>query len=329
MPSLSDALDRALADALAEARYPTKRLADSAQALSHRYRAGVDPTSVVLDADIAAAAYAAYRMPATHAAVVAALSEVAALAPDFAPRTVVDIGGGTGAAVWAAARVWPSLAEATVLDHSAQAMSLGRRLAERADSEAVRRTRWQRASLGNTELPPTDIATLSYVLSELTEKARGSTVRAMAGATLAVVIEPGTPAGYERVMAARDELIAAGMHVVAPCPHSGTCPIPRGQDWCHFAARLGRSALHQRLKTATLNFEDEKFAYVAAAREPWPTAPARVVRHPLKRKGLVSLRLCGADGLADSIVSKRDPAAYRTARDTSWGDPWVTGGNDR
>ncbi|GLW89277.1 small ribosomal subunit Rsm22 family protein [Actinokineospora globicatena] len=319
MATLPDALDAEVA------RYPTKRLADSAQALIHRYRTGVDPSTLVLDAEVTAAAYAAYRMPATHAAVTAALTEVAALAPDFAPSALVDIGGGTGAAVWAAARVWPSLTEVTVLDQSTQAMTLGRRLAERADEQAVRQVRWQRAALGDTRLPPADIATLSYVLSELTDSARADTVRAMTTATLAVVIEPGTPAGYERIMAARDELIAAGMHIVAPCPHSTTCPIPRGQDWCHFAARLGRSPLHQRLKTAVLNFEDEKFSYVAATREPWPAAPARVLRHPLKRKGLVSLRLCGPEGLADTIVSKRDPAAYRSARDVAWGDPWDAG----
>ncbi|SEQ95840.1 small ribosomal subunit Rsm22 family protein [Actinokineospora terrae] len=316
MVTLSDALDAEVA------RFPTKRLADSAQALIHRYRTGVDPATLVLDAEVTAAAYAAYRMPATHAAVTAALTEVAARAPDFAPTTHVDIGGGTGAAVWAARGVWPSLADITVLDQSTQAMDLGRRLADRADDPAIRRVRWQRTALGATRLPPADVATLSYVLSELTDAARADTVRAMTSATLAVVVEPGTPAGYERIMAARDELTAAGMHIVAPCPHSTTCPIPRGQDWCHFAARLGRSPLHQRLKTAVLNFEDEKFSYVAACREPWPAAPARIVRHPLKRKGMVSLRLCGPDGLADTIVSKRDPAAYRAARDTDWGDPW-------
>ncbi|MBM7773641.1 ribosomal protein RSM22 (predicted rRNA methylase) [Actinokineospora baliensis] len=316
MATLSDALD------VEVARYPTKRLADSAQHLIHRYRTGVDPASVVLDAEVTAAAYAAYRMPATHAAVTAALAEVAGLAPDFRPRTMVDVGGGTGAAVWAAAGVWSSLGELTVLDQSTQAMGLGKRLAEHADSPAVRGVRWQRAALGDLQVPPADLVTLSYVLSELTDRARAATVRAMATATLAVVVEPGTPAGYERIMAARDELLAAGMRVVAPCPHSGGCPIPRGQDWCHFAARLGRSPLHQRLKTASLNFEDEKFSYVAATREPWPSAPGRVLRHPLKRKGMVSLRLCGPEGLNDTIVSKRDPAAYRAARDTEWGDPW-------
>ncbi|GAA3014260.1 small ribosomal subunit Rsm22 family protein [Actinokineospora diospyrosa] len=316
MATLPDALDAEVA------RYPTKRLADSAQHLIHRYRTGVDPSSLVLDAEVTAAAYAAYRMPATHAAVTAALSEVADLRPDYEPRTMVDIGGGTGAAVWAATGVWPSLGELTVLDQSTQAMALGRRLAEHADNAAVRRVRWQRATINDLQLPPVDVATLSYVLSELTDRARADTVRAMATATLAVVIEPGTPAGYERIMAARDVLLAAGMHIVAPCPHSDGCPIPRGQDWCHFAARLGRSPLHQRLKTATLNFEDEKFSYVAATREPWPSAPGRVLRHPVKRKGLVSLRLCGPDGLNDTIVSKRDPAAYRAARDTSWGDSW-------
>ncbi|WP_018684931.1 small ribosomal subunit Rsm22 family protein [Actinokineospora enzanensis] len=300
-------------------RFPEKRVADAVRGLIERYRTGVDPGDVVLDADLAAVAYAAYRMPATHAAVASVLGRVADLAPGFAPARMVDVGGGTGAAVWAAAERWPSLTDVTVLDRSGPALTLGARLAKGAGLPDVH---WRRAAIG-TDIPDADVATLSYVLSELTEAARADVVRAMAAkAGLVVVVEPGTPAGYERVLAARDELLAAGMRVLAPCPHDDACPVPRGQDWCHFVARLGRSAVHRRVKTATLGHEDEKFSYVAATRAEWPPAPGRVVRHPLKRKGLVALRVCGPDGLVDTTVTRRDPGAYRSARDTAWGDPW-------
>ncbi|MER8066728.1 transposase [Streptomyces sp. NPDC094034] len=57
---------------------------------------------------------------------------------------------------------------------------------------------------------------------------------------------PLTACRYLRITEARDRLIAAGYRIAAPCPHDGACPIERGTDWCHFAARVSRSSLHQR-----------------------------------------------------------------------------------
>ena len=87
-----------------------------------------------------------------------------------------------------------------------------------------------------------------------------------------LVVEPGTPAGYARIIALRERLIAAGAHVIAPCPHDGTCPLA-APDWCHFTQRLPRSRAHKQLKGAELPFEDEKFAYVALTRAPVAARP--------------------------------------------------------
>lgn len=317
---LSAALDEALSGADPAA------LSRSVQKLIHRYRDGFDPAErMVLASAADVAAYAAYRMPATYAAVVAALERSAELLPGFSPRTHVDVGAGTGAAVWAAAEVWPSIAETTVLEQAPEAISFGRRLAGRADSPAVRDARWRRTVIaGPVRRPAADLVTMAYVLGELPPQVRADAVRSLAaGSGLVVLVEPGTPAGYERIAAARDLLIELGLSVVAPCPHDRACPIPRGQDWCHFAERLNRTALHRRIKVGTLGFEDEKFCYVAAARGARARAAGRVVRRPVRRKGLVSLRLCTeADGMADATVSKRQGEAYRAARKTEWGAPW-------
>jgi ribosomal protein RSM22 (predicted rRNA methylase) len=143
-------------------------------------------------------------------------------------------------------------------------------------------------------------------------------------ATAVRVVEPGTPRGYAAVLAARSRLTAAGWHVLAPCPQDGPCPVAaRPGDWCHFAARLDRTALHRRLKGARLGHEDEKFSYVLATRTDWGGARGRVLRHPVTRKGLVQLEVCDAEGSTQRVVvTKRDPIAYRAARDASWGSPW-------
>jgi ribosomal protein RSM22 (predicted rRNA methylase) len=298
--------------------------------LIESYR-GTTPTAAPILRDAAdAAAYAAYRMPATYAAVRSALGALRARAGDWAPRTHLDLGGGTGAAVWAVADAWPDGGHgSTVLDWSQAALTLGRDLAADAGEQPVRDAVWTRAPLGGraAALPASDLVTVSYVIGELTPADRTALIDAAAAATRGalVVAEPGTPDGYARVIEARERLIAAGFTVLAPCPHDAACPVAGG-DWCHFAARVPRTSLHRQVKGGTLPYEDEKFSYVAAARpEAVPAAAAadRVVRHPQIRKGQVLLDLCTRDdGLVRTTVTKRHGLAYRAARDADWGDTW-------
>ncbi|MET8995381.1 small ribosomal subunit Rsm22 family protein [Amycolatopsis sp. Hca4] len=323
MAVLPDDLSSALDDELA--RHPLARLTQSVDRLSARYRQGDAATSPILGSEVDVAAYAGYRMPATYAAVHAVLAEAALRTPGFAPRTHVDVGGGTGAAVWAAADVWPSLDRCTVLEQVAGAIGLGKRLAAGSGRAAVRDAEWRRGLVDpSSPAPDADLVTLSYVLGELPDATRADVVRWLAAKAGAVaLIEPGTPAGFERIRAARAQLVELGLHVVAPCPHDAACPIVAGQDWCHFAARLPRSGLHRKLKAGTLGFEDEKFAYVVASRTVPERPDARIIRHPKKHKGWVALDLCTTEGLAPAVaVSKKQGPRYRAARDAEWGDGW-------
>jgi ribosomal protein RSM22 (predicted rRNA methylase) len=326
MTELPADLRSALDDALSA--YPQATLAKSVERLSNRYRAGTPAAEPILGSETDVAAYAGYRMPATYAAIRAALEQTASLAPDFSPKTHADFGGGTGAAVWAAADTWPSLTSAHVVEQVTGAIALGRRIAAGAKSAAVRNATWHRGRFDpRSPAPEADLVTLAYVLGELPKRSRADVVRWLAvKAGTVVLVEPGTPAGYERVLAARDVLTGIGRTILAPCPHDGTCPIPAGDDWCHFAARLPRSGLHRQLKAATLGFEDEKFSFVAAtASASARRGSGRVLRHPQKRKSLVLLRVCTpSDGLSDVTVSKRQGDVYRAARDVAWGDEWPT-----
>jgi len=125
--------------------------------------------------------------------------------------------------------------------------------------------------------------------------------------------------GFALVRGVRDQLIAAGAHVAAPCPSPGACPVA-GDDWCHFAARVERSSLHRRVKGGELGHEDEKFSYIALTRDPVGTPRARVVRHPRHQPGLVMLETCTAEGLKTEKVGKKGD--WRRARKTEWGDRW-------
>nr|WP_203609579.1 small ribosomal subunit Rsm22 family protein [Streptomyces sp. SID8111] len=302
---------------------PPRQAAQAVERLISTYR-GATPTGAPILRDRAdVAAYAAYRMPATFEAVRSALEAFADTVPDWAPGDHVDVGGGTGAAAWAVHATWGGERPVTVLDWAEPALAVGRELA--ASHPALKGVRWQRSRIGAAlTLESTDLLTVSYVLNELTEADRAALVDAAAGAARTVVIvEPGTPDGYARVIEARDRLVSAGFRVAAPCPHSAACPIVPGTDWCHFSARVSRSSLHRQVKGGSLAYEDEKFSYVAATRLPAVPAASRVVRRPQIRKGQVLLDLCEAPpSLRRATVTKRHGDQYRAARDTDWGDPW-------
>ncbi|MEI7033767.1 small ribosomal subunit Rsm22 family protein [Streptomyces pratensis] len=309
---------------------PPKQATQAVDRLIAAYR-GQTPTSApILRNRSDAVAYAAYRMPATFEAVRSALDALAEAAPGWEPAAHTDVGGGTGAASWAVAGAWDGPAT-TVLDWAEAALALGRELAEASGVPSLRSIRWEQATIGAAlDLAPADLITVSYVLKELTAGARAELVDAAAAAGQAVVVvEPGTPDGYARIIEARDRLVAAGLHIAAPCPHSAACPIEPGSDWCHFSARVSRSSLHRQVKGGSLSHEDEKFGYVVATRFPVAPAAARVIRKPQLRKGQVLLELCTRDeGLARSTVTKRRGELYRAARDVAWGDAWPPEGAD-
>ncbi|MBB0232488.1 small ribosomal subunit Rsm22 family protein, partial [Streptomyces calidiresistens] len=319
---------RAALDALLDG-LPERSTAAAVERLIHHYR-GRTPTDAPILRDRAdAAAYAAYRMPATFGAVSAALRALAARTPGWAPASHLDVGGGTGAAVWAADAVWPGGRPVTVLDWAGPALDLGRELSRGPGAPpALRASEWRRARLApGLDLPAAELVTVSYVLGELTAETRDAVVDAVArtAGRVAVFVEPGTPEGFARIRRVRERLTGAGMTLLAPCPHDGECPIVPGADWCHFAARIGRSALHRRIKGGELGHEDEKYSWAAAARPPLPAgaspAPVRIVRRPRVRKGLVLLDLCTRDdGLRERTVTRRDREAYRAARRATWGD---------
>jgi ribosomal protein RSM22 (predicted rRNA methylase) len=306
-------------------------LSAGVQRLMDAYRSGEVPAAPVLASAREVAAYAAYRMPATAAAAGAAFAQMRRGLSGWTPATVLDFGAGTGGASWAIADQLPGVTGLTLLEQSGEAIRLGRAILAESASAALRRAAWQtwRLDAGEAAATPgsAELAVAAYVLGELSESQQERlTELAVAAAPAVLLLEPGTPAGHRRILAARARLLAAGYQVVAPCPHQLGCPLEVPEDWCHFAARLQRSAIHRRVKGADLPYEDEKFSYVAAARPgvgspDWPAG--RVVRRPQQRKNLVTLDLCDREGRATKLpVGKSKGEAYRRARKTSWGDRW-------
>lgn len=97
--------------------------------------------------------------------------------------------------------------------------------------------------------------------------------------------------------------------------------MPAG-DWCHFAARCERMALHRRLKAGALGYEDEKFSYLVAAKGPAQPATARILRRPSAHPGFVKLELCTREGLQKMTITRSDKEHWKQARKAEWGDSW-------
>ena len=260
-------------------------------------------------------------MPATYAAVIASLNALAEITPDFAPQNLLDVGAGPGTASWAAAEAFSSLQSFTLLDANdalrALALDLG------SGSTRLRGMTYQRgearAALADAE--PADLVVASYMIGETSEAEQRALTELMWAKTrdTLLIVEPGTPAGYARIIAARAQLIESGAHVVAPCPHDGRCPLT-APDWCHFTQRLPRLRAHKQIKGAELPFEDEKFSYVALTRAPATRHPARVLAQPAVSKVEVSAKLCTPDGVIIATAPRRAKADYARARRWRWGD---------
>src|SRR5690242_3368378 len=93
---------------------PRGDVAARATAISKTYREGGGSDAIKSTTD--ALAYALARMPATYAAVAACLNALAEARPDFAPKTLLDVGAGPGTASWASAQAFASLTSFALLD---------------------------------------------------------------------------------------------------------------------------------------------------------------------------------------------------------------------
>ena len=291
-------------------------LAAASNGLTQRYRGEVrDGRSHIAD-DLTARAYLAARLPATYAALRAALDAVAERRPAFAPRSLLDFGAGPGTALWAVRDCWHGLDSALLIEASSAIRVFG---ADFAAASGVARIDWQSALDGAAAH---DLVTIAYVLDELDPDRRSALIDRLWSLTAdtLLIVEPGTPAGWRRILDARTLLLNAGAHLVAPCPHTATCPLV-APDWCHFSRRVARSRAHLSAKDAEVPWEDEKFSYLAVSRRDNALPHSRVIAPPRAGSGKVELKLCSSDGAAKGeLVTRRQGDRYKRARRAEWGD---------
>ena len=297
-------------------------LRERARVISDHYRSG--GSSGIIASDLDALAYAVVRMPATFAALHAALEQVIAVVPAFAPQSVLDVGAGPGTATWAATEAWPTMRRVTLVDSNPHLLALAKQLQGSAITSGIDVSAVQMdISASLTGAHPAELIMASYVLGELSASQFDDVLAQLWSLTsqALVIVEPGTPAGFQRILHCRKMLLAWGAQLIAPCSHDGICPLAASGRWCHFGARLPRSRDHQTVKQAFVPYEDEKFSYLAAGKGFSDIERGRrILATPKITKAAIALSLCAPGKVDERVILRRQKDAYRAAKRHGWGD---------
>lgn len=271
--------------------------------------------SSVINNELKAKIYAAFRMPATYKAVSEVLEELfSKYNPDI--KSSLDIGAGLGAASLALSNIKP-ISSYHLYEKENAMRELGKEILE---EDKFIYTEFDLTK--DTIKDKYDIVMSTYVLNEIDKSSRAEVINKMYNASndLIVVVEPGTPSGYQIIREVRKLLLEKGMHIIAPCPHEDKCPM-KDNDWCHFSTRIQRSKLHKDIKGADAPFEDEKYSYIAFCKSNVDRCSNRILRHPIINKGMIKLTICSKEGISNVEIRKNHPN-YKVIKKLGSGDSY-------
>lgn len=291
-------------------------LKNSASNISMLYLNNNGENSSLVSKELDVTAYAITRMPATFGALTFAMEKMFELVDRNSIHTVLDIGSGTGTSIHAVNALInePVITcverEKTMIEFSKK--FIGNYKVNYINEDAS-------IKLPNVNA---DLVIASYFLNEIKEDNLENLLEEMWVRTNKhlLIVDPGTPASFNRIKEIRKYFLSIGAHVVAPCPHEYTCPI-RNNDWCHFQTRVSRSKLHKLLKEGESPFEDEKFVYLVVSKEEIKPYEQRILRHPIINSGFITLSVCDKSGeILNRIVTKKDKNNFKKAKKSNSGD---------
>ncbi|KAA3599647.1 MAG: hypothetical protein D8M57_04150 [Candidatus Scalindua sp. AMX11] len=225
-------------------------------------------------------------------------------------ESVVDFGGGPGTFLFALSK-FKTLNKYTNVERSGAFIDILNVLVEEFLSSSIPHTHVDSISCNYLKLKPQDIPTndlcvFSYTFCEC-NNSLGSISGLVENSNMVLIIEPGTPSGFNTIIQARDKLIEKGFSTIAPCTaSSGFCPLRDSEsDWCHFVERLDRSRIQRRLKNGVLGYEYEKYSYLLMSKYPIPSDGKRIISRPNKTKHSVSFNICSEKN-SHIVVTKRE-----------------------
>ncbi|CAI2168774.1 9666_t:CDS:2 [Funneliformis geosporum] len=213
-----------------------------------------------------AIAYLAGYLPISYGPIFNVLTELKSRIPDFSPQNVLDFGTGPGTAIWATHDIWGRSDQNFLgIDISESMLRTAEKLLSfHSNKDQIKNIEFKRYLTYEPHLKH-DLVISAFTLNELlNDNVRETVLESLWNKTndILVLIENGTPAGFKVIAEARKKILRMenkgqlnevesitdeardkknrGAHVVAPCPHDGTCPLIASRNWCHFSQRINR-----------------------------------------------------------------------------------------
>ena len=224
--------------------------------------------------------------------------------------SVVDFGGGPGTFLFALSK-FKIVNNYINVERSDAFIGIMNVLVEEFLSSSIPHThvdsiRCNYLKLGPQDILTNDLCVFSYTFCECDN----SLVRLsdlVENSNMVLIIEPGTPSGFNNIIKARDKLSEKGFSTIAPCTASnGFCSLrDSGSDWCHFVERIDRSRVQRHLKNGVLGYEYEKYSYLLMSKYPIHTVGKRIISRPNYTKHSVSFDIC-SEKSSHIVVTKRE-----------------------
>lgn len=281
--------------------------------------------------------YLALRVPSTYSQIYGALSSVQELNPGWKPSSVLDIGSGPGTAVWAALEVFPKVLDAVCIEKDKNFVEIGKTIFQSLSDITVD---WQTTNL-TSSLPRVnkgyDLVVLANVLNEMDERTREKTIQfAYNHCTgVLVIIEPGTPDGFESIKQVSKQLNFYQTTLIAPYIENSFI----NSEEINFIQKIKRPEFQKRVRQLQrknqqperLNllppsdWEESKYFYLAYSKfKPEISPMGRLIARPKLFKPFVELKVLTKDGIKIEKVFKKDRIKYKQAKKLKWGDIILT-----
>lgn len=328
-------LPKEILDKLIEMSYKInkKEIAKDFRVISDRY-IGEKNGDSLLNKDSEAIAYAIARMPATYSATYMACMytfEMLNMVSEEKYNMLIDVGAGTGAASLAISEQI-DLESILCLEREDAMIALGKKLFAESENEAIKNAKWEKfdintykeANVNNEGMKNADIIITSYMLNEFSDDKVLEVIDKLWMMTnkVLIIVEPGTPKDYKRIMEIKEYLTRKDGTIIAPCTNCSKCELPEN-DWCNFSCRVERTKIQKDVKLGDVPYEDEKFTYLAISKEKYDFKDndmARIIRHPIIKANIIEVKLCQRGTIINKIFTKKDKEMYKKMRKAKVGD---------